>query len=125
MRVFIADGNSTARLALQMYMQQEPGVYVTGMASEADGLVVQIEASQPDVLLLDSHLPGASMPELLKDIRGVEAPPKIVILSLDPDVSDLALSAGAEAFVYKKAPPDELIKQVRLLRGTMASSSNG
>jgi DNA-binding NarL/FixJ family response regulator len=123
MRLFIADMNSTVRLALQMYLQQEPGLYVTGMASEAEGLPAQVEASRPDVLLLDSHLPGASMQGLLSDIRGLEFPPKIVVLSIKPEEKGPALSAGADAFINKNAPPEELLGVIRSLRETTVNST--
>ena len=119
MRLFIADGNSSVRLALQMYLQQESGMYVTGMAADAQGLPAQVEASRPDVLLLDSHLPGASMQGLLSDIRGLESPPKIDVLSIKPEEKGPALSAGADAFISKNALPDELVEVVRSLRETM------
>jgi DNA-binding NarL/FixJ family response regulator len=99
-----------------MYLQQEPGVYVTGMASAADGLSAQVAASRPDVLLLDSHLPGASMLSLLTEIRGLELPPKIVLLSIKPEVKELALSAGADAFISKNVSPEKLLEVVRSLR---------
>ena len=123
MRLFIADGNSSVRLSLQMYLQQEPGLYVTGMASEAKGLSAQVEASQPDVLLLDSHLPGGSMQGLLSDIRGLESPPKIVVLSIKPEDKEPAFSAGADAFSSKNAPPEELLEVIRSLRDTTVNST--
>ena len=123
MRLFIADGNSSVRLSLQMYLQQEPGIYVTGMASEAEGLPAQVEASRPDVLLLDSHLPGATMQSLLSDIRGLESPPKIVVLSIKPEDKEPALSAGADAFSSKNAPPEELLEVVRSLRDAPVNST--
>jgi DNA-binding NarL/FixJ family response regulator len=123
MRLFIADGNSSVRLALQMYLQQEPGLYVIGMASEAEGLSAQVEASRPDVLLLDSHLPGASMQVSLSNIRGLKSPPKIVVLSIKPELKGPALNAGADAFISKKAPPEELLDLVRSLRETTVNST--
>ena len=123
MRVFIADGNSSVRLSLQMYLQQEPGLYVTGMASEAEGLPAQVEASRPDVLLLDSHLPGKSMQGLLSDIRGLESPLKIIVLSIKPEDKEPALSAGADSFSSKNGPPEELLEVVRSLRETTINST--
>ena len=123
MRLFIADGNSSVRLALQMHLQQEPGMYVTGMASEAEGLPAQVEASRPDVLLLDSHIPGGSIQGLLSDIRGLEDPPKIVVLSIKPELREPALSAGADAFISKNAPPEDMLELIRSLRETTANST--
>ena len=99
-------------------------MYVTGMATEAEGLTAQVEASRPDVLLLDSHLPGASMQGLLADIRGLESPPKIIVLSIKPEVKEPALSAGADAFVNKNAPPEELLDLVRSLREATVNSTD-
>lgn len=116
MRVFIADGNSSVRLALQMYLQQEPGLYVTGMAAEANGLPTQVEASKPDVLLLDSHLPGPSMEGMISEIRGLDSPPFILVMSIKSESREPALAAGADGFISKNALPDDLIEQFRILR---------
>jgi len=37
MRLFIADANAANRIALQMYLHPEPGIYVTGTAADARG----------------------------------------------------------------------------------------
>ena len=124
MRLFIADGNSSVRLALQMYLQQEPGLYVTGMAAEAQGMPAQVEASRPDALLLDSHLPGAPMTELLEEILGLDYPPKVVVLAVNPAVEAPALSAGADAFINKNGPPDELLRVLRSLKKSSVDSIN-
>jgi len=116
MRLFIADSDSNVRLALQMYLQGEPGFYVTGIASEERGLLGQLEASRPDVLLLDMQLPGASLPDLLMDIRGLESAPKIVVFSINPEERVTALAAGADAFIDKILPPDELLEVLRLMK---------
>jgi len=107
-----------------MYLQQEPGLYVTGIASETMGLLTQLEASRPDVLLLDSQLPGGSLSDLLKDIRGLESPPKIVVLSINPEDRITALDAGADAFIDKRLPPDELLEVLRLMKKNSMESTN-
>ena len=98
-------------------------MHVIGMAIQADGLLVQIEASQAEVLILDWHLPGASMPGLLSDIRALVSPPKVVVLSVNPEVRTQALSAGADAFIGKNAPPDELLEVVCSMKEKVNSAS--
>jgi DNA-binding NarL/FixJ family response regulator len=107
-----------------MYLQKESGMYVTGMATEAQGLPAQVEASRPDVLLLDSQLPGASMQGLLSDIRGLESPPKIVVLSIKPEEKGPALSSGADAFINKNAPPEKMLEVLRSLKKSSVNSVN-
>jgi len=90
-------------------LSQESDSYIIGMVVQAEGLMVQVEASQANVLLLNWRLPGGSMQDLLSDIRRLQSPPKIVVLSVNPIVEEPALSAGAYAFISKSAPPDELL----------------
>lgn len=51
--IFLAVSDQDLRLGLQMLLHQEPGMHVIGMAIQTEGLLVQAEASQADVLLLD------------------------------------------------------------------------
>jgi DNA-binding NarL/FixJ family response regulator len=121
MLIFLAESDQNLRLGMQMLLHQEAGMHVIGMAIQANGLLVQVEASQAEVLILDWHLPGASMPELLSDICRLESPPKIVVLSVSPEAKGPALSAGADAFIGKNAPPDELLEVVRSMKKTVNS----
>jgi DNA-binding NarL/FixJ family response regulator len=98
-------------------------MYVSGMAIESEGLLVQVEASRADVLLLDWHLPGVSTMNLLADIQGLRYPPKIVVLSIKSEDKRPALSAGAFAFISKNKPPEELLETVRSVRETTVNST--
>ena len=123
MLIFLAESDQNLRLGMQMLLHQEPGVHVIGMAIQAEGLVVQVEASRAELLILDWQLPGADMPALINDIDGLVSQPKIVVLAVDPEVKALALSAGADAFVGKNTSPDELLEVVRKLQETVKSSA--
>jgi len=91
---------------------------VTGIAVETRGLVAQITASEPDVLLLDWHLPGITIKELVADIRALELVLKIIVLSVNPEDERAALAAGADAFVTKAEPPDRLMSVLNNMRQT-------
>jgi len=116
MLIFLAESDQNLRLGIQMLLHQEAGMHVIGMAIQAGGLLVQVEASQAEVLILDWRLPGAPIKDLLSAIRVLEAPPKIVVLSVSPEDKEPALSASADAFIGKNAPPDELLEVVRSLK---------
>jgi DNA-binding NarL/FixJ family response regulator len=118
MRIFIADGDAGTRLALQMYLHKEPGMYVSGMTSQTQGLTAQVAASQPDVLLLDWKRPGASMQEAITAILQLNNRPQVIVLSADPGVEAAATAAGADAFVSENAPPDRLLEVLRLMKVT-------
>ena len=118
MQLFIAEARKELRLALQMILNQEAGLHVTGIAVKTKGLVAQIAASEPDVLLLDWQLPGKPMKELVSDIRALELPLKIVVLSVQPEEEEPAMAAGADAFVTKNLPPDKLLVILRDMKQT-------
>jgi DNA-binding NarL/FixJ family response regulator len=115
MRLFIADADKELRVGLQILLHQEPGMRVIGMAVSAKGLLAQVEACEPDALLLDWHLPGMLMTELLADLQMLDLSPKIVVLSVHPEEMNAAMAAGADAFVSKTEPPDELLVYLRTM----------
>ena len=113
MRIFIADSDRELRLALQILFHQEAGMHVTGIAVRTEGLAAQVAASQPDVLLLDWHLPGGSIAEVLAELGQSVTRPQVVILSVNPETEQDAMAAGADIFVAKNAPPSRLLESLR------------
>jgi len=117
-RIFIAEADKELRLALQMLLHREAGMHVTGMAIHSKGLVAQIAASEPDVLLLDWDLPGQPVPELLADLHKLEPRPVLAVMSVRPEAEQTALAAGADAFVSKSLPPIGLLALLRTMHQT-------
>lgn len=122
MMIFIAESNEDLRVGLQMYLQNEVGLNVVGIAVQAKGLIRQLEATEADVLILDWSLQGSSMPELLTDIRRLQNPPKIVVLAARSDIEAVALDAGADAFFDKVYAPGRLLEAVQSMKELGTSS---
>jgi DNA-binding NarL/FixJ family response regulator len=89
---------------------------VIGIADRSDGLLAQVGASQPEVLLLDWELAKPTPIGLLGDVGHLEHPPKIIALSINPQVKETALAAGASDFISKDVPPDDLLPILRKIR---------
>jgi DNA-binding NarL/FixJ family response regulator len=53
---------------------------------------------------------------VLADLHALERRPQIIVLSVRPEVESAALAAGADAFVTKSAPPDQLVTILRDMR---------
>jgi len=70
-----------------------------------------VEARQPELVVLDITLPGASGIELARNLAAMPAPPKIVFLTVhaDPDYAREALSTGALGYVVKSRLASDLI----------------
>ena len=118
MRIFIADADKELRLALQMLLHQQAGMHVTGVAVHSKGLVAQIAASEPDVLLLDWALPGQPIADLLADLDKLEPRPKLVVMAVQPEVEQPALAAGADVFAGKNVPLSKLVAMLHTMQQT-------
>jgi two-component system phosphate regulon response regulator PhoB len=92
-----------------MLFREQPGAYVVGTASHADALLALIQTARPELMLLDWDLPGQPLAEVLAQIQSADCTPKVIVLSKDAEVREVALAAGADAFVIKGDPPKQLL----------------
>jgi len=128
MRVFLADDQAKVRSALRLLLEQEPGLSVVGEATEAEGLLVQVQRIQPDLVLLDWELPDlratdpstpstgsgtSSGQRLLSALHSPGCHLKVIVLSGHLEACEEALAAGADAFVSKGDPPERLLATLR------------
>jgi len=112
MRVLLADNQPKVRSALRLLLEQEPGLSVIGEAAEAEDLLAQVEATQPDLVLLDWELHGLRTVERLAALRTLCPRLKVIALSGRPEARRAALAAGVDAFVSKGDPPERLLAAV-------------
>jgi DNA-binding NarL/FixJ family response regulator len=115
-RIFVASKDSDFRMALQMLLGSEPGMVVIGMSDRVEGLCTMMGASQPDVLLLDYELTQQTTNQIISDIHQQKCQCRIVVLSIDPQVREPTLAAGADGFINKNYPPDKLLPTLRDMR---------
>lgn len=109
MRIFLADGEPEVRTAMQILLDQEPGLRVVGQAGRACGLVDRVRASHADLVVVDWHLPGGQMSDLLPALHNANGVSRVIALGIRPEVERSALAAGADAFVSKTDPPEQLL----------------
>lgn len=87
---------------------------VWSVANADDG--VQRQAEEPaDVVLMDLQMPGRDGVSATKEMVGMSATARVVMLTTfdsDNDVLD-AIEAGAVGFLLKSSPPDYLVAAIR------------
>jgi DNA-binding NarL/FixJ family response regulator len=115
-RIFIAGSDSALRMSLQLLLESEAGMAVTGTSDQLEGLPAMVKASCPDVLLLAYELVNQGMAHLVGDLRCLSNPMKIIIFSTDPGLKEGILAAGADYFINMSFPPDELLATLREMR---------
>ena len=114
--IFIAESDRDTRVSLQMLIDREPGLRVVGVAVRSTGLVRQVTAAQPDVLLLDWELVLSAPEAYIRKLKSVESQLAIIVLHVRPEIREEAQVAGTDYFFSKDSPPDQLLACLQKLK---------
>jgi DNA-binding NarL/FixJ family response regulator len=114
-RVLIVDDHTLYRQGLRSMFDLEPDVDVVGEAADGHEAIEQVEALQPDIVLMDINMPGMdgmqATRKLADDYPGI----LIIILTMFKGEEHLreARRAGASAYVLKDAGSEVLLRTIR------------
>jgi DNA-binding NarL/FixJ family response regulator len=117
MRVLLADDHSHVRRALRVVIREEPGWAVVGEVSTAENLLPKALALEPDLIVIEWELAGQPVDQLLSALHKLNTRPWVIVLSRRPEARKAALAAGADDFISKADPPDQLLTALRTLVG--------
>jgi DNA-binding NarL/FixJ family response regulator len=106
--ILIADPDSASRKALALILKHRFGVSQICEVGEVEMLIRSLAEYQPELLLLDRSLCGASAPEACILLRKAYPTLKIVLLSADANDAEAAHMADV-CFFHKGAKPEQLI----------------
>lgn len=115
MRILLADDYPEVRSALRLLLEQEPIQASVTEVSDAQELLAALGQDCPTIVLLDWELPGLHTEDRMKDMRANCPSLKVIALSSNLDVRQEALAAGADAFVCKAEPPEQILSALRSL----------
>ena len=114
-RILVVDDHTLFRRGLTALLQRDPQFEVVGDAGDAGEAQRRAEALQPDVILLDNHLPGVSGVDALPALRDAAPGARVLMLTVSEDECDLAaaLRGGACAYLLKTIEGDALAQAIR------------
>ena len=124
MRVLVADDHSLFRDGL-VSLLEVAGYTVVGQAGDGQAAVNQAFSLQPDLILLDLHMPIMNGLEALRHIKERQPATFVVMLTVSDDESHLvdAMKAGANGYLYKHLNSQEFLHALEgLQRGEAAIS---
>ncbi len=116
-RVALADDQALVRAGFRMIVGSQPDMQVAGEAGDGQEAIELVQRERPDVILMDIRMPRVDGIAATRNITTAGSPTRVVILTtyeLDAYVFD-ALAAGASAFLLKAAPPEDLIRAIRVV----------
>src|SRR3982751_1880782 len=119
-RILIADDHLAVREGLRSLIEPDPDFEVVGEAADGNEAAQKALELHPDLIVLDNSMPGMTGLEVARMLRDNLPQTKIVFLTLDPGIRDLALATGAVAHISKDQPPQEILRIVRTAAGVTA-----
>ncbi len=108
-RVLVADDHAILRDGIRSLLERQPDFVVVGEAKDGQ------EALAPDVVLMDSAMPGPDGLEATRQLRQLLPGVKVLILTQHDNREYIApaLQAGAVGYVLQRAGGREVVNAIR------------
>ena len=121
----IVDDHTLFRRGLKALLEADGRFEVVAEAGDAGEAQRRAAAAQPEIILLDNHLPGVRGVDALPGLRDAAPGARVLMLTVSEDEADLAaaLRAGASGYLLKTVDHEALASaMLECLRGRPAIS---
>ncbi len=114
LRLLVVDDHRLFRRGLVGLLRQDRRFSVAGEAADAVEAQTRAAALDPDVILLDNHLPGVRGIDAIAGLREAAPRARILMLTVSEDEPDLAaaLRAGADGYLLKTIDVEALAESI-------------
>jgi DNA-binding NarL/FixJ family response regulator len=117
--VVVADDQALVRAGFRVLVNSASDLKVVGEASDGIEALELVEATRPNVVLMDVRMPRMDGLEATRQIvksQGAAGTRVLMVTTFDLDeyIFD-ALRFGASGFVLKDTPPEELLAAIRVI----------
>lgn len=110
--VFLVDDH---RLFLSgVKAELEDKVDIVGSSSDVDDAIAGVRDADPDVVLIDVHMPGGGGLTVIEQVTETHPDMRFLALSVSDAAEDVIamIRAGARGYVTKSIAPDELVDAI-------------
>lgn len=109
-QLLLVDDHSLFRRGLKALLEQDGRFAVAAEAGDVGEALRALERVQPDVILLDNHLPGVRGVDAIPALKDAAPAARVLMLTVSEDEKDLAaaLRAGADGYLLKTMESDQL-----------------
>lgn len=113
-RVLVVDDHTLFRRGLIALLAGDGRFEIVAEAGDAGEAQRRAAEAQPEVILLDNHMPGVNGVDALAGLREVAPQARVLMLTVSEDERDLAaaLRGGASGYLLKTADSDDLASAI-------------
>lgn len=114
-KLLLADDQDLIRESLHIVLDMDPDIEVVGLAENGRAAVELCGSQQPNVVLMDIHMPEMNGVEATRVIKERYPEIRIIILTTFQEIQYVvdALGSGAEGYLLKAIHPRELISGIK------------
>ena len=123
-RVLVVDDHHLVRLAVETLLADEPDLEIVAQADSLKQAAAAIRATDPDLILLDIHLPDGDGLELCRAASAGGVSVLILTAYAGEELIVEAMQAGASGYVLKQDPAGEIVNALRTV-GTGGAHFSG
>ncbi len=112
--VMIADDYPVFRNGLRQLLQADDGLQLVGEAADGEQAVALARDLQPNILLLDVHMPKLTGPQALERLAELPVPTKVLLMADGLERQQLirALHCGARGVIAKNSETHVFLKAI-------------
>ena len=116
-RVLLVDDHPLVRNGLRALLASVPGMMVVGEATSGEEAITQAAELQPDIILMDLHMPGLNGVEATRRIAQAHPHIGILVLTMLEDDASVfaAMRAGARGYLLKGADQAEVLRAISVV----------
>jgi len=113
-RVLLVDDHPVVRAGLSAVLNTGDDIDVVAQAGTGRGALEVLASTQVDVVVSDIQMPQMDGVELTAELGKIGGPPVLILTTFDTEnLIVAAMNAGAQGYLLKDAPPEELARAVR------------
>lgn len=116
-RILIVDDHPVVCSGLTSMLSAQPGLEVIASAPSGEEALVIVQRNKPDLILLDLRMPGMDGIGVLNELKKMEQPPRVIILTSFEKDEDIyrAIRAGAQGYLLKDTTESEMISAISVV----------
>lgn len=116
LRVLLADDDPLVRTGLSMNLESAGDIAVVGQVDDGDRAVSSVSQHAPDVVVMDIRMARMDGPAATAAVRAMPHAPKVLVLT-SFNLDEYVFDVGANGFLLKESPPQDIINGVRVMAG--------